>query len=86
MTRTEVAHPADRNVHQSFDSVLCCHRHRGCVRGTLVVQDVLGERQHAGEDAAEEKSCQARPNKEKRAAGVENEQHQHRDNGTCLEE
>lgn len=51
---------------------------------TLIIKDVFGVCEHAGEDAAEEKATQTGPDKQEDAAGVENEQHQHCDDGAGL--
>ena len=51
---------------------------------TLIIEDVFGIGEHTGEYAAEKQPTQTGPHKEEDAAGVENEQHQHSNNSTCL--
>lgn len=86
VTRTEVAHPAKKEIDALFPLLasLVIIFAQETLHYTLIIEDVLSVGQHAGEDAAEEQAAQTGTDKQKDVAGVENKQHQHSNNSTCL--
>lgn len=53
---------------------------------TLIIEDVFGVGEHAGEYAAEEQPAQTCPDEQEDCTGVENKQHQHGNYGASLEQ